>query len=173
MVAAFAATRERAAHRRGIDRHRRLSTDRAPSRPWSREVARAPRVERARGLPGSAERQKTRARPRRPALSQRKVLVGGRARKSLEPQSTPPLGRHRPPEDRLGQHGRARASRSRTWARSTSSSKAVLQGGRGHLEALAAVQHLKYVAGTKSGCALALRTRTRSIRDTGVCLGFS
>ena len=85
-----------------------------------------------------APQKGARARPRRPALSQCKVRVGGRARKSLEPQSTPPLGRHRPPEDRLGQHGRALQGQ----GRGQDQLLHLLRGGRGHLEALAAVQHL-------------------------------
>ena len=115
-----------------------------------------------------APQKGARARPRRPALSQCKVLVGGRARKSLEPQSTPPLGRHRPPEDRLGQHGRAlQASRSRTWARSTSSSTTRWMGIPRSTRCSPAPT-LKYGRDQEWVCAL----RTRSIRDTGVCLGF-
>ena len=138
--------------------------DRAPSRPWSREVARAPRVERARGLPGSAERGKSKAKKASP------VPMQGACRRPRKEKSrtsvNPPPGTP-PPARRSSRSTRTRASRSRTWARSTSSSTTRWTGTPRSTRCSPAPT-LKYGRDQEWVCAL----RTRSIRDTGVCLGF-
>ena len=144
----------------GIDRHRR-PTDRTPSRPWSREVARAPRVERARGLPGSAERGKSKAKKASP------VPMQGACRRPRKEKSrtsvNPPPGTP-PPARRSSRSTRTRASRSRTWARSASSSTTRWMKTPRSTPRCSPAPTLKYGRDQEWVCAL----RTRSIRDTRV-----